>query len=212
VLTLSAETGGSYGDGDDGSRLITPDLELHLALSKRVQLAVEGGLTVTQVGSDQREVAGDPLWLSVTATLISMENEETGAIFGAGVQVGPRLPSVGAADALGGAALLLVGGGTRRLQVVANVGGVVDRSQTAALLFGLDVQLELGKAGDWELLADVGGLYAIDGDPAQLLVAVGAGWEVTDALELSLLVLGGPVFEGDRIGALVGLRQDFGLW
>jgi len=211
VLTVDAELGAFYGDGDDGARLASPDLDLTLSLTERLQLGLETSVVVARLESDHVEVAGEPLWPSLIALLVGKEDEQRD-VFALGVQAGPRLPSVGAKHALGAAALLVAGGGTPRLQVVANVGGTYDRTQTAALLFGLDVEYTLGKGGAFSLRGDVGGLYAVGGEPVQLLVDAGLGWEVTRTLELSLLAVAGPVFEGDRVGVLFGVREDFSLW
>lgn len=211
VLTIDGEFGAFYGDGEDGGRISAPDLELGLALTERLELGLEAGLTVTQLDTPDKQLSGDPLWPTLIATLIGVEDEEKDA-FGLGIQAGPRLPSVGARDALGVAGLVLLGGGTPRVQVIGNVGATYDRSQTAAILFGVDLQVALDGRGRFAFLADVGGLYAFGGEPAQLIVDVGASWDVTDALELSLLALAGPVFEGDRVGVLFGIERDFSLW
>jgi hypothetical protein len=213
-LELEAELGGIYGDGDDGSRAPVPDFTLSVGLLRWLELDLDGSFAVTKLGRPDREWVGEPLWVAARADLYNFKDEQTGSSFGIGVQAGPRLPSVHNARGIGVGALALIGGGTKTLHAVLNLGSTVDAAQSASINFGVAVEYELALRHKWSLQGELAGAhyFGAETDPNQLLLLIGFGAELREGCELSLLALTGPVFEGDRLGLLAGFKYDHELW
>jgi hypothetical protein len=212
VLAIDAELGPIYGDGEDGVRLLLPDFEVDLGLTAWLELDVDGAFSLVRVKERDQQWVGDPIWTALRFDLYSVEQEHTGNTFGVGLQLGPRWPNVRNVAGIGFAGLALVGGGTRDLHVVLNLGSTVDREQPVALNYGVDVELELATKRKWSLVAQVAGAHYFGGEHDQLFVNVGVSTELDDSLELSLLALGGPAYQGDRAGLLAGMTYRHGLW
>ncbi|HEY6876842.1 MAG TPA: hypothetical protein VI299_02440, partial [Polyangiales bacterium] len=159
---------------------------------------------------------GDPLWTSARLELLNLENAE-GKSFGIGLQVGPRFRTVDSARGVGLGSLLLIGGGTKRLRAVANLGAFLDREQAYAIAFGGSVEWDLASRRKWTLQGQLAGAHYFgdthgDTDPDQIFVLAGCGTEVTESVQLSLLLLTGPFARGDRIGLLASVTWDHKLW
>jgi hypothetical protein len=212
TLSVDAQLGGSYGDGEYGSRLIVPDYELDLALSKRLELDVQGGYALVELGGQKQEIVGDATWVALRWAPVQLEDKQSGRTFGVGLQLGPRFPGVHNMKAFGLGALALVGAGNKRLHVVLNLGSALDRDQEWSLAYGADVVYELSVKAKWRALMQVAGAHFFGDDPDQALLSIGIAHELSDDFELSLLVLTGPVVKGDRFGMTFGMTYDARLW
>lgn len=209
-LALDGQAGGTYGDGEDGSRLIVPDFEIDLGITEWFELDLDGALSLTQLEKRHgKTTVGDPIWLSGRFDLHNWKSSETGATFGVGLQVGPRFPSIHTPGGVGLGALLMVGGGTKTLHIVGTVGALLDHGQHKALAYGVDWKWELSK--QWSLLGDVAAAHYFGPESSQLLVDAGMAYKPTEQLELSLLATGGLV-TGDRAGGLCGVSYSFQAW
>jgi hypothetical protein len=211
-LEVETEAGLIYGDGQDRSRLAIPDFALGLGVLEWLEVNLDSSLAVTKIGTADGRYVGEPLWLSGRFDLYNFEDERTGSSFGIGAQVGPRLPSLHNARGIGVGAIGLIGGGPKGLNFVLSVGSTVDAAQSLAIVYGLSVEYELERKHKWTLIGELAGARYFDDDPDQLLLNVGFGTDLTDALELELLLLTGPVYEGDRIGLMAGFTYDHSLW
>jgi hypothetical protein len=209
-IEVDSQVGGFYGDGRDGVRVLAPDVEVDFGICEWLEIDLDGALSFTQLESIHHQIAGDPLWLSARVDALNWRDQRSDAHFGIGVQVGPRLPSVHTPKGVGFAGLLLIGGGTRALHLVANVGALIDYGQERAILYGIDGEYEFGER--WSLLANVAAVYYFGGDPPQLLIDAGFSYKPTERLGFSLLVIGGPLVEGDRAGGLFGVSYSFQGW
>jgi hypothetical protein len=143
-LQCNVQAGGLYGDGIDGSRIILPDFELDLGVLKWLEVSIDGVFTVTNLGTPELGVGGDPLWTSARFELLNLRrDDQEHTTFGMGLQVGPRFRTIDKARGVGLGALLLAGGGTESLRVVANLGTFLDREQAGALVYGGSVEYDL---------------------------------------------------------------------
>jgi len=213
-LELESELGGIYGDGEDGSRTSLPDFALSLGVLKWLEVDLDTSFAQTKLGRDDTQYVGEPLWVAARADLYNFADKKTGTSFGIGVQAGPRLPSIHNARGIGAGAVGLIGGGTKTLHAVLNLGSTIDAAQSASINFGVDLEYEFELRHKWSLMGEIAGAHYFGGQPDanQLLLLVGFGAEISEDLELSLLALTGPAFEGDRLGLLAGITYDHNLW
>jgi hypothetical protein len=209
-IEVDGQVGGFYGDGSDGTRVLAPDLEIDIGVVKWLEIDLDGALSFTQLETNQRKLAADPLWLSARVDALNWRDQDSDANFGIGLQLGPRLPSVHTPKGVGFAGLVLIGGGTQALHLVANVGTLIDYGQQLGLIYGVDAEYELSER--WSLLADFAGAYYLRGDPQQMLIDAGVTFKPTPRLALSLLAIGGPFVHGDRAGGLFGVSYSFQAW
>lgn len=208
-IEIDSQVGGFYGDGHDGSRLVVPDVEIDVGVLEWLEIDLDAALVVSQLEPEQVMLVGDPIWLTARVDAFNWQDAETGATFGIGMQAGPRLPSVQTPVGVGFGALLLFGGGTRDLHLIANVGALLDYHQKRAVLYGIDVEYELGE--HWSVLGNFAAAYYF-GDPQQLLLGAGGAYKANKSLAFSLLAVGGPFVRGDRAGGLFGVSYSFQAW
>lgn len=212
-LEIDSEMGGIYGNGQDGTRTPAPDFELGLGVLDWLEVNIDSSFSETQLGTQNKQFVGEPIWLSGRFDVYSFEDKKTGSTFGIGAQVGPRLPNIGNARGVGVAGVGLIGGGTQAFNVVLNAGSTFDASQSVAVTYGLDLEYKLKRRRKWTLDGEIAGAHYFGGGaPDQLLLNVGFGLFVNDDLQLALLLLTGPVYRGDRVGLLVDVTYDVQLW
>jgi hypothetical protein len=212
-LELQARLGGIYGDGPDGSRTPLPDFAIGLGVLKWLEIDIDSSFAQTNLREQSTLFVGEPVWVAGRFDLYNFKDEKTGSTFGIGAQVGPRLPSVHNARGIGGAALALIGGGTKRLHAVLNLGSTVDREQSPSINYGVVLEYEFALRHKWSLLGEIAGAhYFGDEEPDVLLLNVGFSAELSEGLELDVMALTGPVFRGDRFGLTAGLTWDQSLW
>ncbi|HEX5658380.1 MAG TPA: hypothetical protein VFX59_14355 [Polyangiales bacterium] len=216
-LELNVMTGGLYGDGVDGSRYILPDLEVDLGVLSWLEVSIDGAFSLTNLGTSDVGLGGDPLWTSARFELLNLKQDnQEHTTFGMGLQVGPRFRTIDNARGVGLGALLLAGGGTKELRVVGNLGTFLDRDQAGALVYGAAVEYDLELRRKWTLQGQFAGAHYYgdtqgDTDPNQAFLLAGFGTEVTETLQLSLLGLLGFA-KGDRLGLMASVTWDHQLW
>lgn len=208
-IEIDSQVGGFYGDGHDKSRLVVPDVEIDVGVLDWLEIDLDAALIVSQLEPEQVMLVGDPIWLTARVDVLNLRDSESGATFGIGLQAGPRLPSVQTPVGVGFGGLVLFGGGTRDLHVIANVGALLDYKQKRAVLYGVDVEYELGER--WSVLGNFAAAYYF-GDPQQLLLGAGGAYRPNQRVELSLLAIGGPFVHGDRAGGLFGVSYSLQAW
>jgi hypothetical protein len=217
-LELNVQMGGLYGDGVDGNRIIAPDLEVDLGVLTWLELSIDGAFSLTNVATSDLSVGGDPLWTSARFELLNLRRDDAKhTTFGMGLQVGPRFRTIDNARGVGLGALLMIGGGTKELRAVGNVGTFLDREQAGAVVYGAAVEYDLELRRKWTLQGQLACAHYIgntrgDTDPNQALLLMGAGTELTESLQVSLLGLMGPFAKGDRLGLMASLAWDHKLW
>lgn len=212
-LELEAQLGGIYGDGPDGSRMPLPDFALGLGVLPWLEVDIDTSFAQTNIGTADAEFVGEPVWVAGRFDLYNFKDKKTESTFGVGVQVGPRLPSIHNARGIGVEGLGLLGGGSKNLHAVANLGSTVDASQSPSINYGIDVEYEFELRHKWALIGEVAGAHYFGADdPDVLLFNVGVAAELSDDLKLELMALTGPVFAGDRFGLVAGFTWDHDLW
>ena len=212
-LELKGQLGGIYGDGPDGSRTPLPDFALGLGVLKWLAVGIDSSFAQVNLGEPSTQYVGEPVWLTGRFDLYNFKEQKTGSTFGIGVEVGPRLPSVNNARGIGASALGLIGGGTKSLHAVLNLGSTVDASQSPSINYGVNVEYEFELRHKWSLLGEIAGAhYFGDDEPDVLLLNVGFGAQLSEDLELDVMALTGPFFAGDRFGVVAGCKWDLELW
>lgn len=217
VTELDLQFGATRGNGDSGNRLVLPDFELDLGLLPNVELDLDGAFSLDHYDRADRSASGDPLWPAMKLGLYdSREGPEPDAV-AVGVQLGPRIPTIGARG-VGYAALGLVGFTNRGRQFVVNFGGIIDpgeqitRGQSESIVGGLDVSIDLDSKSTWSLLGEVSGAHYVSADPDEFITTAGVGVSATPTLDLSLVVLADLLPGGDRFGILLGASPKVALW
>jgi hypothetical protein len=217
--TLEADLQTGYVRADDGTRLVLPDLELDLGLLPNLELDLDGAYAIAgpaEGGFGFDHAAPDSLWAAIKLGLASVDGPDSGA--GLGVQLGPKFPVASGSRGLGIEALLLAGVRAGQLHVACNLGAFADPQadgsdeRSRGLEAGLDVDLDLDRAGVWSLTFELGGVHFLSNDPHQLLATAGAAWAPVPTLELSLTVLAGLLAGGDQAGVLLGVSPKIALW
>jgi hypothetical protein len=209
-IEIDSQSGGYYGNGQDGSRLLVPDVEIDVGICDWLEIDLDAALSITQLQTQHVQIAGDPIWLTARVDALNWKDDKDGASFGIGLQAGPRLPSVHTPKGVGVAGLLLIGGGTRALHLVSNVGALFDYQQHPAIIYGIDAEYEVGER--WSVLANFAAAYYFRGDPQQLLLDAGFSYKPDQRLAFSFLAIAGPFVRGDRAGALFGVSYSFQAW
>lgn len=216
VTELDLQFGVTRGNGDSGNRIFLPDFELDLGLLPNVELDVDGSFSIDRYDRATRSLAGDPLWTAVKLGLYdSREGAEPRAV-AVGLQLGPRIPTIGGRG-VGYAALGLVGLTDHGRQFVFNAGGIIDpgdqitRGQSKSVVAGIDVSVDLDARGTWSLLGELSGAHYVSADPDEIVTTLGVAWGVTPNLDLSTVALA-DLLPGGGIGVLVGASPKIALW
>jgi len=210
AMEIDHQVGAFYSDDADGSRATFPDGSIDLGVFSWLELDLDYAFSVTHLDGGEPRLVGEPLWLAAQVSPLELRDDADDRRFGVGLQVGPRLASLGTPAGIGFGALALVGVGIHGLQLSANLGAFFDRGQPAALMSGIDAQYAVGSR--WTMLADVTFAYYAGPVPEQLILDLGAAYKVNEQLLISFLLLGGPAFHGDRAGALLGVTYAMQAW
>jgi len=206
--------------GPDAYRLVIPDFELDLGLTRSVELDVDGALALEDAPSRTfafDTVSPDNLWLSLKTAIVDVSDVANGWGVGFGIQLGPKLPVAQQAAGVGGEGLALVGMTGPRSQLTLNMGGFIDpavgaASRPGAVEGGLDYAYALDASKQWSLTADLSGVRFFTPDADQLNLATGIAYDPTATLEISVMALCGFLRGSDRYGVLLGISPKFHLW
>jgi hypothetical protein len=215
VAELDLQVGASHGTGASGNRLLLPDFELDIGLLPNVELDLDGSFSVDAFDGPGRTLAGEALWPAMKLGLFDVRSG--GRALAGGLQLGPRIPTIGTRG-IGYAALGLFGVGVGRVHTVLNLGGIVDpgdqitSGQSKSLVAGLDVDTALDARGAWSLLGELATAHYLSGDPDELTATLGAAWSATPALDLSAIALVGFLPGQDRAAVLLGMSPKLPIW
>ena len=221
VGTLEIDSQISYTQGDSAGRVIVPDLEVSLGLSSNVDLEIDTAYAI-EGKSQQRfsfdHPAPDNLWLSSKLAIAEWRNVEARTAWALGAQLGPKVPLAKGSRGVGYELLTLIGRDIDRTHLVLNIGGYVDpspdgtRKRTTAIEGGIDLDLDLDDVDRWSILAELGVVEFLSGDPLQAHVTAGFQYSVSKYLDLSLIGLLGLTPAGDQEGVLIGVTPRFAIW
>ena len=220
--TLEIDSQLGYTEGDTAGRLVLPDLEVSLGITSNVQVEVDTAYAIEgpPVGRFSLDhPAPDNLWLSTKVMFADMRDTANDSAWSVGAQLGPKVPLAPGARGAGYEALWLLARTVHRTHVVLNLGGFVDptpdaahRRRPLALEAGLDLAVDLDRAGTWTILGELGGVAFFSGERHQAHATGGIQWGVHPNLDLSLVGLVGLFGSGDRGGVLLGVTPRFALW
>lgn len=192
-----------------GFRAIAPDWELNCAVTDRLELGVDGAISVVfpdGLGAARQPVQADNIWLSAKHLIIDIERGAQRNAWAIGLQHGPRLPFAPDTYGLGYQALGLVARNVDNIRVVFNLGVFADPKVTGlqdrpmGVLTGLDATLVLDAARRWELDPDLSfGRYS-DGTN-EATAALLLQFSPSARLDLGLQVSGGWLAGGPAWGA-----------
>ena len=217
VTELDLQTGVLYGDGPAGLRLSLVDFELDLGLLPRVELDLDGAFALNNLETSTPAVTGESLWTAVKLGFLDSRSAAGTSAFSLGAQLGPRIATVGEYGA-GDEGLALLGLYKDRTHVVLNGGGILDPGpargtvRPLGIVGGVDLDLDLDAKNRWSLLAELGVGYFLRAYPAEVTVTAGFGFSPNKSLAFSLILLGGLVPGGDRLGLLFGVAPKTSLW
>jgi hypothetical protein len=206
----------------DATRFIIPDLELDIGVLPNLEIDVDGAYAIegppgSTFGFDH--AAPDTLWAAAKVGLASIDGPQGGA--GLGLQVGPKIPVAPGSHGVGIEALLLMGAHLGRWHAVLNGGAFVDpgtddeagpTGRPRGLEGGIDLDIDLDRAGRWSFTGELGGVHFLSSDPHELAATAGLAWAATGSFELSAVLLCGFLSSGDHAGLIVGLSPKFALW
>ena len=216
ILDLDFQAGPLHGDSRGKDRLLLPDFEIGVGLSKTVELDVSGAFSVDENRGEPHHVTADPLWIASKLGLLDARDDQ-GNIWAGGLELGPRLPILDAGG-IGFGALALLGVTHRGVTVVLNTGCLIDpganrfAEHPTGLVAGLDLNADLDSNGIWSVQGEVGAAYYVTPDPHELSFTFGATYAVTPRLDVSLTALGGVLPNTDHAGILLGVSPELGLW
>jgi hypothetical protein len=190
ILDFDFQAGPLHGDSVGKGRLLLPDFEIGLGLTRNVELDVSGAFSIDQNRGEPHQLSSDPLWVATKLGLFD-EVDELGNSWALGVELGPRLPVIGAGG-VGFGVLGLLGFTHSRLTLVLNAGTLIDPGPTRSAQHPTGVVVGL--------------------DLNQDLDAKGATYSVTPRLDVSLTALGGFLPNTDHAGIMLGVSPELDLW
>lgn len=211
---------GGVVTGEDGQRAFLPDFEASLGISSHVELELDGTFGLDQLS---KPVFLDNTLLAVRIGVVD-EPDAPGSTssWSAGIQAGPRLPTLPQTHGLGLEALAIVGRTTGGMHLFAQFGSLIDPSESVAgyrrpvhpfgIEGGLDLDLDLDQHDTWSLSAELGGIKYFSPHRDQIHVATGPALRVSKWLELSVVGLVGLLSGGDRLGAFLGANTRFSVF
>jgi hypothetical protein len=216
ILDFDFQAGPLRGDSAGKTRLMLPDFEIGLGLTRNVELDVSGTFSLDESRGKPHLLSADPLWVGTKLGLFD-EVDEQGNSWAMGVELGPRFPLIDAGG-VGFGLLGLVGFTHRRLTVVLNAGTLIDPGATRSaqhptgLVLGLDFNQDLDAKSIWSLQSELGASYYLTSDPHELSFTFGATCSLTPRLDVSLTALGGVLPNTDHAGLLLGVSPELDLW
>jgi hypothetical protein len=216
ILDFDFQAGPLRGDSAGKSRLLLPDFEIGLGLTRNVELDISGAFSIDESRGKPHQLSADPLWVGTKLGLFD-EVDEQGNSWALGVELGPRFPVIDAGG-IGFGALGLLGFTHRRLTIVLNAGTLIDPGVTrwaqhpTGLVVGLDFNQDLDDKSIWSLQSELGTAYYVTSDPHELSFTFGATYSATPRLDISLTALGGVLPNTDHAGLLLGVSPELGLW
>jgi len=202
-------------------RVVVPDFELDVGLLPWLEFDLDGAYAVEGPSSGPfsfDHAAPDSLWPSFKLGLYDHPDHAAGQAWAFGAQLGPKIPVAPGARGVGGEGLLLAGFAGGRLHTVANFGAFIDPAPDAGanrptgVEAGLDLVLDLDKAGRYSLTGELAGVRFLSDDPHQLLATAGVTWAAGQLLDVSLVGLWGFLAGSDRYGLLVGISPKVRLF
>jgi hypothetical protein len=216
ILDLDLQLGPVSGaSASGGNHVVMPDFEIGLGLTRNVELDVSGTFTLDRENG-RRHIAGDALWIASKLGLFDA-CDGGGNAWALGLELGPRLPTLGS-EGIGYGALALLGFTRRGLALVLNAGSLIDpgaslrEQRPTSLALGFDLNAQLDQRQKWSLQSELGFTHYFSSDPDELAFTVGVTHAVSRRLDLSLTALSSFLHDTEHFGVLLGASPQVGLW
>jgi len=209
------QMGPTTGDFPKTGRLYVPDFEIDLGLTNRVELDIDGSLTVEPLRTAPAQLMfGEPLWTAAKLGFFDVKNEGPTRSAALGMQLGPRL-SIGpnTPRGVGYGALLLGAADFGPARIVLNAGGMADATyggHALGFMNGVNLWFDIGEAGKWGLVGNGSYAHYFTVLPDQLTFTAGVGYDGED-VDWSVSALASPIGD-DRVGILLGCSPRFHLY
>jgi hypothetical protein len=217
-LEVDTQVGIAGVDGHP-DRLLLPDFELNLGLTRNVEFNLDGSFLVEHYQSKSRVYLGEPLWAGVKLGLFDTRNEAKRRAFALGIQLGPLLPTTSNMRGIGYGSLALAGLVSGRVQLVFNAGVlyspryVAHRDESPGrVVGGVDLRWAFDPRDRFALLGELGGSLYWTHNFHELSTTVGLEWSPSRHFRLSAVALGNVLPEGDRLSFLFGFTPRLKLW
>jgi len=107
VAELDLQIGVTHGEGAAANRVILPDFEFDLGLTRNVEINIDGAFGFDRYDQGSRRYVGEALWTGVKLGLAEIRNDARTRSFAVGMQLGPRFPTIGDTRGIGYGALAL---------------------------------------------------------------------------------------------------------
>lgn len=217
VAEIDLQAGPALGNGGTGRRLVVPDVEFDLGLLPNVEFDIDAALAIDHVDGGHPTLDSESVWTSMKLGLTDARPGKSGWAVASGVQLGPRLPTIGT-KGMGYAGLALLGVSKDPLHLVGNFGVIVDpgpqitRGQAKSVVSGIAADLDLDSHDAWSLVGALATALYWSDDPDELSASLGVALNVLPSLEVSTTVVAGFLSGGDRGAILLGLSPKLNLW
>lgn len=157
MTELDLETG--FVRSQDAWRLVAPDFELDLGLTRWLELGVDGAYAFEGkpgAGFSFDHASPDPLWTAAKIGFLDIADNEGGRTYALGTQLGPKLPTFSGGRGVGFEGVLLAGAHLGATQLGFNIGAFVDpRPADGARAVGFEASVawdhDLDASGTWAL-------------------------------------------------------------
>jgi len=213
VAEIDTQVG--YTGGTD-PRVTAPDVEASLGLGNGVQLELDTTFGWdSQEGSTFRTV--ENTWATVKLQIADIVDPETKNFWAAGVQVGPKLPTMQYARSWGVEGLAILGRGQGPAHLFVQLGGLLDpyqavpgtaRVRPLAIEGGVDADIDLDDHDRWSFTAEIGASHFFSLSQSETHATAGFACNVLPTLELAVIAIGG-YSQGGQLGVLFGATPRF---
>lgn len=207
--------------GQDNWRVVNPDFEFDLGLTRSLEFDVDGSYSISGTSNSpfaHPQAIPDALWTSAKLGLVDWVDGTTKRAWALGVQVGPKLPIARGNQGIGAEGLALLGLAIGDVHFVLNTGLLIDPHPSAnapravGIEVGLDMNLALDRQQKYALTGELGAVRYLTNYPNELLSTLGLVLSPSKYLDVSVVSLLGWLEGSDRYGVLIGLSPKLRLF
>ena len=217
VIELDLQVGAVLRDQAPKTRIYVPDFELDYGLTERVELDVDGAVSLDETETGFVPTL-DTLWTCVKLELWALRDDrDERRAWSLGTQLGPRWPTAPHAYGSGFGAVLLAARTDPPVHVILNGGFVAEPldhtepRRSAGMLGGFDLDYDLDRRERFSLLGELAGAYSLGPDPDDVHATLGLEYSVAAWFDLTIVGFYGFLAGGDRAGVFLGLTPKWAI-